>query len=637
MEKFNPEWAKDVPCRNIIIYGYCKKQKEGCPFNHDADPANTTQSNVITQNTVTHEPPANRINNNVVEISTNLANTNLSDLPNLLNSQPNKDIHTSTSTNSLPKFNAKVSASFTPMGTAQRPTSAVDNDAPKSNTFVSESFTSSFTNFNPVLNTNQNPVDTQFSPQQPQPSSLVTENGEPIRYPGIYPPPHSILQYHLYAPDPPPQLKLPLKPNERSPEMLFIPNDIREELTKKNLASLQIFPPGGALPDVVQDYFGFVPLDFHQKNSDIDRYNGHKNSLFKVFSNFDGKIYVLRRIHNIKPNSIDSMAISKTFKKWNRFNSSNIVKLKDLFLTTKFGDTSLCFVYDYYPNAMSLYEAHFINFPLIPITQDYLWTYLVQLTNALREVHQADLSITKSLNWEKILVTGKPGRIKILGSSESDLLNYNNSDINIHDNQQTDFFNLGTFLFQLAKNINSESSFENSKENITEEKTEKLSVDDQLKSVLKYLLNDKIHDKSVMDLSKLFIDKIYSTFDALKTYSEFSENVLSRELENSRLFRLICKLNFIFGRIESRIDINWSESGEKFPIILFYDFVFHQVDENGKSVMDLTHVLRCLNKLDVGVSEKLVLVTPDEMNCIIISYKELKDLIESTFRSLTQS
>ena len=68
----------------------------------------------------------------------------------------------------------------------------------------------------------------------------------------------------------------------------------------------------------------------------------------------------------------------------------------------------------------------------------------------------------------------------------------------------------------------------------------------------------------------------------------------------------------------------------------FYDYVFHQKDETGKNTMDLTHVLRCLNKLDAGVSEKIMLVTPDEMNCIIVSYKEMKDLVDSTFRSLTQ-
>ena len=162
-----------------------------------------------------------------------------------------------------------------------------------------------------------------------------------------------------------------------------------------------------------------------------------------------------------------------------------------------------------------------------------------------------------------------------------------------------------------------------------------LAVDDDFKQVLNYLLDPKSL-KTLPELMALFSHKILPIISSLQTFTEYTESILARELENARLFRLMCKMNFIFGRIESRIDINWSESGEKFPIILFYDYVFHQADETGKPVMDLTHVLRCLNKLDAGIGEKLMLVTPDEMNCIIISYKELKDLIDSTFRALAQ-
>lgn len=162
-------------------------------------------------------------------------------------------------------------------------------------------------------------------------------------------------------------------------------------------------------------------------------------------------------------------------------------------------------------------------------------------------------------------------------------------------------------------------------------------IDDKFKDVLKYLISDNGDSKkNIHDLTSHFYDKMFMVLESSQTYTEYMESVLSRELENGRLFRLVNKLNCIFGRIESRIDINWSESGTKFPIILFYDYVFHQVDSNGKPIMDLTHVLRCLNKLDAGIQEKLMLVTPDELNCIIISYKELKDLIESTFRSITQ-
>lgn len=41
----------------------------------------------------------------------------------------------------------------------------------------------------------------------------------------------------------------------------------------------------------------------------------------------------------------------------------------------------------------------------------------------------------------------------------------------------------------------------------------------------------------------------------------------------------------------------WSETGDRYIIKLFRDYVFHQVDESGNPVVNLSHVLSCLNKV----------------------------------------
>lgn len=58
-------------------------------------------------------------------------------------------------------------------------------------------------------------------------------------------------------------------------------------------------------------------------------------------------------------------------------------------------------------------------------------------------------------------------------------------------------------------------------------------------------------------------------------------------------------------------DPRWSESGDRYLIKLFRDYVFHQVDEQGRPVVDLSHVLTCLNKLDAGIEDKVMLVSRD--------------------------
>ena len=53
----------------------------------------------------------------------------------------------------------------------------------------------------------------------------------------------------------------------------------------------------------------------------------------------------------------------KTIKRWKSIKNANIVGLQDAFTTMAFngnqsGNTSLCIIYDYYPNSISLLEHH---------------------------------------------------------------------------------------------------------------------------------------------------------------------------------------------------------------------------------------------------------------------------------------
>lgn len=83
-------------------------------------------------------------------------------------------------------------------------------------------------------------------------------------------------------------------------------------------------------------------------------------------------------------------------------------------------------------------------------------------------------------------------------------------------------------------------------------------------------------------------------------------------------------------------DPRWAETGDRYIIKLFRDYVFHQIDEHGRPVIDLSHVLTCLNKLDAGVDEQLVLVSRDEQSCLIVSYREIRACLENSFRELAR-
>ena len=42
---------------------------------------------------------------------------------------------------------------------------------------------------------------------------------------------------------------------------------------------------------------------------------------------------------------------------------------------------------------------------------------------------------------------------------------------------------------------------------------------------------------------------------------------------------------------------SWAETGDRYMLKLFRDYLFHQVDENGAAWIDMAHVIHCLNKV----------------------------------------
>ncbi|KAG0181635.1 PAB-dependent poly(A)-specific ribonuclease subunit 3 [Apophysomyces sp. BC1034] len=251
------------------------------------------------------------------------------------------------------------------------------------------------------------------------------------------------------------------------------------------------------------------------------------------------------------------------------------------------------------------------NNPLL-VPEATLWSYITQIASALQTIHCAGLA-ARNIEPNKILVTGK-NRLRINCPSILDVLQFNAGQ-NMTRYQQEDLLSFGKLVVALA--CNSLQSFHNLPQSF-EYITRFYSPD--LKNVVLYLLSKPLPTKT--------IDESFSYMDTLE--SEFS-----KELENGRLMRLMCKMGFVNERPEFDMDTRWSETGDRYIIKLFRDYVFHQVDETGVPVVDMAHVLSCLNKLDAGVDEKIMLMSRDEQSCLIVSYKEVKNCIASAFNDLS--
>lgn len=463
---------------------------------------------------------------------------------------------------------------------------------------------------------------------------------------------HQPLQYHLYAPIGPHRENL--LAYQRLTHDFFIADSLREDLQRKSEATRQVLP-NSSLP-TVDHFHSLVPLDTNnQKNATTF---GFPSWVYKAISNVDGNTYVLRRIEGFKlTNEKHIMAV----KPWKRINNGSVVSVLDAFTTGVFGDRSLIFVTDYFPLSKSLAEHHmsysgnsrYGSRPNVPLVrEDILWGYIVQLASALKAIHSNGLA-ARVINPSKVILTSKD-RIRLNGCAVLDVVQYD-AHRSIAELQQEDLVQLGRLVLSIASNSpNATLNMQKAVENLGR------TYSERMKECVVWLLSTqppptpggtaavKDIDAFLQGITTQMATVLDSTFHAEDTLV----SALARELENARLVRLLTKLNFINERPEQSLNPHatqqphqnpqkstdaWSETGPQYYLKLFRDYVFHQVDAEGRPVVDLAHVLACLNKLDTGSEEKITLVSRDEQNCFVVSYREIKRAAESSFGDLVKA
>ncbi|KAF7125678.1 hypothetical protein CNMCM5793_001971 [Aspergillus hiratsukae] len=435
------------------------------------------------------------------------------------------------------------------------------------------------------------------------------------------------VQYHLYAPiGPHSQHTLGYQRNVHD---LFLPNDFREELQKKAAATLQTLP-NTQLPAQIDYFHSLVPLDLnHQKNATIF---GFPSWVYKAQSSKDGNFYALRRLEGFR---LTNEKAIRSVQAWKRVCNGSVVTVHDAFTSRSFQDSSLIFVTDYHPLSKTLAEQHlgagqqrFQGRHNVHIPEQILWGYMTQIANALKAIHSNGLA-ARVIDASKILLTGK-NRIRLNACAIMDVVQYD-SQRTVADLQRQDLVNFGQLIVTLG--ANSPTVMHNptkAMEHFTR------AYSPQLKNSVFWLLNgmQKDQDRNIDIFITGISSQLMSTFDSALHLDDQLTSDLSRELENGRLVRLMTKLNFVNERPEYEHDRQWSENGERYFLKIFRDYVFHQVDAQGDPVVDLGHVISCLNKLDAGTEEKITLVSRDEQSCFIVSYKELKKALESSFQAL---
>lgn len=442
---------------------------------------------------------------------------------------------------------------------------------------------------------------------------------------------------------------------QRTAHDFFIPDALREELQKKAEVARQI-APNSTLP-VIEQFHSLFCLDMSpQKNTAPF---GYASWIYRAVSSKDGKTYALRRLENFR---LTSETAIRSAQPWKRVLNGNVVTIHEAFTTRAFGDSSLILVTDYHPNSKSLADEHFKPVQRFHgrqptsshVPEQVLWGYTVQIASALKAIHGSGLA-ARLITPSKILLTSK-NRIRLNACAIMDIVQFDNAR-SVPELQADDFVQLGRLILCIANNNpTAHLQMQKSMDYITRSYTARL------KECVQWLLNPQPPagapssptspaplQKDIDTFLGGIADQFASVFDSELHAQDTLTVHLGKELESSRLVRLLIKLNMINERPELDASQNmagnsgtnpssvWAETGERYYLKLFRDYVFHQVDANGHPVTDLAHILDCLNKLDAGTDERIGLVSRDEQNVLIVSYREVKRALESAFQDLVRA
>jgi PAB-dependent poly(A)-specific ribonuclease subunit 3 len=231
----------------------------------------------------------------------------------------------------------------------------------------------------------------------------------------------------------------------------------------------------------------------------------------------------------------------------------------------------------------------------------------------------------------KVILTDK-GRVRLNACSILDVVQFD-TQRSLAELQQEDFIHFGKLVLSIATNNLS----------VMTSHTLMAFVDQlsrtytpEFRDTVVWLLTPAQAPgiKSIGELLSGISTHVVDAFDSSLHANDTLYSELNREVENGRLARLLMKLGTINERPEYEGNPQWSEQEGRYVLKMFRDFVFHQIDAEGKPVIDMGHIISCLNKVDAGSQEKITLTTRDEQNVFVVSYNEIKKQINAAWAEL---
>lgn len=331
-------------------------------------------------------------------------------------------------------------------------------------------------------------------------------------------------------------------------------------------------------------------------------------------------------------------AILTVMKEWKKIKNASVVTIHEAFTTREFGDSSLIFAYDYHPLSKTLQEHHLQpahgNRYRAPnaVPENVLWGYICQIANALKAIHSNKLA-ARCLEPSKIILTDN-NRIRLAACSILDVVQFETNTKSVQELQQEDLAKFGRLMLSLA--TGAPPAHLNNIPAALDSLGAKYSAN--LKDAVAWLMAspNQGEPKSIDNFISGVATHMTSFFDLSLQDNDEKQFHLAKELENGRVARSMMKLMTIVERGDLGGAQGWSETGDRYQLKLFRDYVFHRVEADGKPNLSMGHMLSCMSKLEAGIDEMVVLTSRDNETVFVLTYRELKKMFDRSFNELVK-
>ncbi len=422
---------------------------------------------------------------------------------------------------------------------------------------------------------------------------------------------------------------------------LTLPSELAALYAAQAATTMAAVPPSDAVVAALpKQYVRVLPLDSDRARRRTTGSFGFLTSTLKVTSTRDGVTYAIRRVDGI---NAPKSALDRVFQNWRRLASQpSIVALRGVFMA-KAGPLpgsadsgsgmALFFEHDYVPGAMSLHQRLMgAEADKQPVPEPALWSWAGQLALGVSGAHSLGVAF-RCISPRHVLLS-EFQRVRLTGAGVVDVLEME-SPATLQAQQASDMRAFGELFLQASCREELPDSSAGSDAAVTKllEQCKKQYSEQWVELLSKLLFTEM----SAADLVASLGPSMAVTLNQTLSLNDTLHGALGVTHASSRLLRTIVKLSQVTERAEHCGDPSWAETGERYSLKLFRDFVFHQVDEQGRPVLDVGHVVEALSRLDVGDGTPVMLSSRDGDNLLVASYATLARNLNAAYNDLATS